>query len=1305
MRRKTLSLLLFSICFVLCSAQTSQIQFRSLDLEDGLSQNSVMAIAQDSIGYIWFATQDGLNRYDGYEFHKYEQYYWDITKTNNVQLGKLMVDHNGILWSLPQSGIPEKYDAVSDKFEQLSNIKNVRCFTSDEEGNIYCGTTSGLSIFNEAKKELIQPINTGVVSEIFIASDHQIYIVADRKLLVGKNTLDKNQINFQEVTTIPPTSKITSIFEDDKMNIWLGTFGDGLYLKEKDRRQFSNYTLNFPNLKILSIIEDQQDQLWLGTYGNGVLLLNPKSKSVQQFQPEKHNPNAIAYNDVLHIFEDQSNNIWFGTDGGGLSYYDKNLVKFNGFTNNQIPSNIQIDVVRSLLVDDQKNVWIGTSGKGLTRYAPHAETKKWHTYTNQNSTLNTNRIMSLEYTLDNQILIGTQGNGLNVYNPTTNNFTSFHTPLLSNSTIWDIHRDQENRYWLATRNSGILEFDSKTQKIISNNKTITKFKNKNIRCIINGHSSDELWIGMENEGVALFNKKTAELTPLNSPFGSLKIKSLYLDDAQILWIGTNGNGLEAYDTRTKKHYQFGTKDGLPNQVIYGILPEKNRHFWLSTNQGLCKFSPPLSLSDPTHKPQVTVYDNYNGLQSLEFNTGAYFKDDSGHFYFGGINGYNWFHPDQINASALQPKIILTEFSVNEESMLENIGTTQKEPLVLKHFQNDIRFSFSTNNFSLPKKNNFRYQLIGYDEAVHQTDNRHFANYTNLSPGNYSLSIQASNYDGVWNEKASQFHFKIKPIWYNTIVARILFGLIIGLTLLGIYLNRRRRWRLQAMLEKERQHAKHLSEMNEFKNEFYTNITHELRTPLTVIKGMSEEISENDKAKKLISNNTNQLLQLVNQILDLSKLEHGHLPFNFVQQDVVVFLRYLVSSFHSYSEHKNIELVFKSIEPSIVMDIDPEKLQQILHNLIANAIKFSNPNDTITIEVYRHDDLLKIQVVDTGIGIDPQHLSQIFDRYYQVNPANKSQVGTGIGLAYVKELIGKMQGRIQVQSELNKGTTFFIELPITNDAPLAESKSSLTDTKKQISTNNVNGTNNGKPSLLIIENNSDVASYLETILETTYAIEIRENGQKGIDRAIESIPDIIISDVMMPIMDGLELCDRLKNNELTAHIPIILLTAKASLADKKSGLLKGADAYLVKPFDKEELLIRVDQLLSLRKKMQAFYSKNFEETTPKTVDPFLLKVNESIEKNISDEHFKTPQLCESVYLSKMQVHRKLKALTGQSTSEYLRNYRLNYGLKLLKKGGLTVAEISDLSGFSSPAYFSRSFKEVYNMSPSEYMNAL
>ncbi len=1301
MRSTALSLLLISFFSVLCSAQTSQILFRSLDLADGLSQNSVVDIAQDSIGYLWFATQDGLNRYDGYQFHKYDKYFSDITRANNVQLGKLHVDHEGTVWSLPQSGIPEKYDSHKDKFQPFPNIKHARCISSDEKGILYFGTNNGLSIYNKEQNEVITPFSNSIVSEILISSSDQLFLVSNGKLIKAKNEQDKNLLKFELESTISPNSKITCLIEDTNNNIWAGTFGNGMYVKQKNTAHFSQIDLGIPFLKILSIVEDQQHNLWIGTYGSGAILFDPTTKTTQQFQPEKHNPNAIAYNDILSIFEDQSKNIWFGTDGGGLSFYDKNLVKFNGFTNSQIPSNIQIDVVRSLIVDNNENVWIGTSGKGLTRYSPNYKSAQWHTFTTQNSALKSNRIMSLEVAENDLLLIGTQGNGLNSYSPTANIFTSFNNPQLSKSTIWDIHRDKENRYWLATRNMGLLEFDLNKGDIITNSKNNSDLKNKNIRCIIDGASIDELWLGMENEGVALFNKKTNKLTHLKNPFGTKKIKSLYLSQDNILWIGTNGDGLKAYHIKTKTFSQFGTKDGLPNQVVYGIMSDKNNNLWLSTNQGICKFSPPQPLTDTLQQPSVTIYDNHDGLQSLEFNTGAYFKDRQGNFYFGGINGYNWFHPDHINTSTLFPEIILTEFSVNGKSMLEKIDTKSETSITLKHFQNDLSFSFATNNFSLPEKNKYRYQLIGYDESKQQTENRNFANYTNLSPGDYSFSIQASNYDGIWNETGKQFNFTIKPVWYKTLAAKLLFGWLFAFILLGIYLNRKRRWKLQAMLEKERQHAKHLSEMNEFKNEFYTNITHELRTPLTVIKGMSEEIRENDKAKNLISNNTNQLLQLVNQILDLSKLEHGHLPFNYIQQDVVVFLKYIASSFQSFAETKKIQLKFKTTIPTMMMDMDAEKLQQIISNLISNAIKFTKENGFINVNLDKRDNHLQIQISDSGIGIEKQNLPQIFERYYQVDPSNKSQIGTGIGLAYVKELIDKMQGEIRVESALQKGTTFYITLPITNEAPFVKVKKQ--EKSVNIISNNTATSEEEKPSILIIEDNKDVAIYLQTILQKNYTIEIQENGQEGIATAMKSIPDLIVSDVMMPIMDGLEVCDRLKNNELTSHIPIILLTAKASQTDKKSGLLKGADAYLVKPFDKEELLIRINQLLNLRKKMQEFYAKHMVAKSSEEIDSFLVKINESIEKHLGDEHFKTTQLCESVFFSKMQVYRKLKALTGQSTSEYLRNYRLQHGMELLKKGKLTVSEISDLTGFSSPAYFSRSFKETYHMTPSDYMN--
>ncbi len=1310
MSTRIATLILFICWSVICPGQSNQVVFGRLGIDDGLSQSSVVAIAQDSLGYLWFATQDGLNRYDGQHFHPYEKYFWDITRENITRLGRLMVDQEGSLWILPQTGIPEKYNASNNTFTPVLPLNAVRCMFQDQSGSYFFGTANGLLRLStpEARPdtliagiEITDGLTTG-----------QLWLVANGKVVHSDDLYHFHTLPFSRKG--PSTARITCLAQSRSGLLWAGSFGHGLFVKSPGRDSLSPFGkhLTGPSLptRILSLFEDSRQRLWIGTYGQGLYVVDPSRKSIRQFKANKRNPLALSYNDILSITEDQSGVLWFGSDGAGLSFYDENIFKFNGLTYHQVPPNIQVDVVRALLVDPLHRTWLGTSGKGLTLHQPADTSQPWLTYTVKNSPLHSDRIVSLEIGSDSTIWVGTQGKGLASVNYKTNVLSSIEEEILKNAIIWDIHYDWERRLWLGTDALGLIEYHP--EKGIVNQFSHLKhlLPDDDIVAIIDGNQPNELWVGTENSGFCRFNKSTSQFNCYRSPKGTNKIKCLYLDENGILWIGTKDNGLEVYDPSSGQFAQFDTRHGLPNKVVYGIVPGEEDDLWLSTNRGICRFKLTGEPFDTGTSTQITKYDQHDGLQSVEFNTGAHFKDDRGYIYFGGINGYNWFQPVGIRHNQIVPKVILTNCTANGTSILPHFRRDPPSIIQLEYWQHDLTFEFAATSYSLPGQNQFRYQLMGYDENQIEAGNRNFAQYTNLPPGNYEFSIQASNYDGFWNESGLSVLFEIPRPWYNNSLAWLAYAFF--LCGIGYFIFRfiYRRWQLDTELKLKNAEAIRLKELDQTKSRFYTNITHEFRTPLTVILGLAQKLQLHPKQAwksrlDTICKNGNLLMNLINQMLDLGKLQEGTLQPEYVLGDVMLWLKHLVRSVQSYAITEDLSLSFHSEPEEFVMDYDPEKMNRILGNLLSNAIKFTPKYGEIKVIAKAVNDRLKISISDTGTGIATEDMPHIFKRFYQSDSTDKE--GTGIGLAIVKEMVNILGGTITATSQPNEGTDFDIELPVTKKAErVSEFRANIVGntsgkavTKTQEAMPFV--VRQDKPLLLIIEDYQDITDYLTIILQDSYQILTARNGKEGLQLAQEYIPDLVLSDVMMPEMNGYEVCKQLKTDERTSHIPVVLLTAKASQKDREEGLSSGADAHLAKPFYETELLVQLERLILLRKKLQAHYNRQSAlEPSASMEHEFLRKLNEFIFQHLDDTDLKAILLCKAMGLSRTQLHRKVKALTDLSTMNYVRKIRLEESNKRLKTGRYTVAQVAYQVGFKHPNNFSTAYKEYFGYPPSE-----
>ncbi len=1315
---------LFKIILLLLTSQIvfsqTQISFRQLSVKDGLSQNSVVSVAQDSIGYLWIATQNGLNKYDGRSFKTYAFDFVDITRPNFSHLGKIYVDRKGNIFIIPLSRNLYKYDHLKDTFEQIKEVSDASVLYQDENYNYWVGTyTNGLHTLDSTlsrSKQIIKSDQLATIYNIAKQDNETIFISTDKQLV------EVNINNFVFQGYIPQTfneKKVDENFSaslvDENSVQWIGTFGDGLYYRNSGEsivNRFSDIEFNNPlpnNLNILELHIDSNGKLWLATYGSGLYMIDFKTKEIQHFSAEKHNPRALHYNDILCIHEDYTGTLWFGTDGAGLSYYDEFLEKFNSFTNLQTPESISIDVVRAITVAKDQSVWLGTSGKGLTHYEPAINS--WRTFTTFNSKLPSNRVMSLFLDQDD-LLIGTQGNGLAFYNEKAG-FRNANN--LKAKTIWTIFKDSKNNIWLGTQNEGLIQFD-KSEGLIKQYKTSTTEISSNTIRVITEDPEGNLWVGTDDKGLMKFNPeregfKNYRYHLEDNSISSNGIKSLYYDQNDILWIGTNGKGLDALDIKSQKFTHFTQEDGLANNVVYAILPDNKNNLWLSSNKGITRFS-----TDSTFKNlRIKNYNNYAGL-ATEFNTGAYFKNSNGELYFGGLEGFYWFSPNSINENSIVPKTTITSFrALNEDRPLV-------QNLDLKHNENSVSFTFSSLQYALPEKNMYQYRLVNYDDDWILSQNSNSVRYSRLPPDSYEFQVKSSNYDGIWNETPVTFNFTIKPPWYFNFYSKSLYALLTLLAGFTIYRYFKWRWQMKMDLQLQEQESIRLKQLNNYKSKLYTDVAHEFRTPLTLISAPIDakltegKLSDYDRANfSGIKRNTNRLTALVDQLLQLAKLEKGKQKLKLLKGNLGLFLNIIVEPFQYKAATNLIDFKFDIAK---IKDVwyDEDAVEKIVTNLVSNTIKYTPKNGNVVLKASTNNAILYLEVENTVANSQTIEMEKLFDRFYQ---KDEYAEGVGVGLSLVNELIKLYKGSIEVKKKestivfsveipLDKGVFAPDEVEISNKQKLKIDKELLESI--DIDAEDKESLKDEKPILLVVEDNDEVRRFISRSLKHKYQILEAVNGQEGIERALEHVPDIVLSDIRMPIKNGIELCNSLKTDERTSHIPIILLTADTGEENELKGLESGADDFITKPFKLRILEKRLENLVSLRKALRNRYSQEYvlkptDISLTSTDEAFLNRLQKIIDTDFSNPDFNAVVFSKKIGMSRMQLHRKLMAYTGLSTSAFIRSQRLKQAVEILKTSDANVSEVAYTVGFNTPSYFIKCFKEAYKKTPSEYLQSI
>lgn len=1345
----------FSLPFV--QAQEAAIHFEKLSTDDGLSSNFVNSIAQDQRGFIWISTINGLNRYDGYSFSTFWHDPNDSTSISGDWGQKIFLDSRGTLWVGTHCCGLNRFDYETESFTRFQHDPEdplsishdiITTIHEDTQQTLWIGTTGGGLNRFDRRAQTFYAYRHDENNAESISDNNVRAIYEDRKgnfwvgtggpgptTKGGLNRFDRNTGIFIRYLSDPGDpgtlidNRVWALCEDHTGTFWVGTWGDGLHIMDREKESFTRLrynpdqpeSLSQPHLKredpadpgfgpgITFIHQDHANRLWIGAFLGGLNRFDIESGEIKHYEANRESPNGLESNWIRSFYEDRQQNLWMGTAGDGI--YKILPGKFELYKRPLEGANVQ-----AIFEDEYGTIWIGT-GKGLFRFdkssqAPDAA----FTQVGVPASLLYGSITAITEADENRLWFGTT-NGLFQWIPASGRVFHYEADSiagLSDKHIVALARSKKvpDALWVATQDDGLHFFDVINNRFIGYDiqvdSTISEMYSQhtdNNVTALYADNSDKLWIGTNAGGFLRWDPSTQETEFFLPDF--LYASCFYEDTHGRFWIASGLHGLIQFDPdkgQVVKRYM--EKDGLISSRLQGILEDTSGFLWLSGNDGsLSRFDPETGM--------IRSFDAKDGLQRNHYLINSFAQAYTGEFLFGGYEGITVFNAENFAPNPYPADPVITKVRVNGEPKI--VGG--KMMLELLSEENDLDFEFAALHFIRPEYNQILRKLEGYDQHWRTPINQGISSYTNLDPGSYIFKVKAASSDGVWSEDIASLQILIHPPWWRTWWAYLLYvtGLLALLYLAYDY--QRRRWAWRTSLQLEQDESRRLREMNEFKSRLYSNITHEFRTPLTVIRGLTRELKDSPgknqrEYTELIDRNSANLLTLVNQMLDLSKLEAGRLVPKYQQGDSIKYLEYLIESFHSLAYAHRINLSFYAHQESLRMDYDPEKLQQILSNLISNSLKFTPEYGKIRVIARLvtepgDQNWLEVEVQDSGPGIPNEQLPYIFDRFYQGDNSNVRRAeGTGIGLSLVKELVELMEGNVRAENVVGQGCRFIFRLPVRRTAewtsPQEDSIVQPISTGAALSLSKKLPSplpDQDKPQILIVEDNRDVIYYLQKCLQGLYRINIARNGREGIDQAVADIPDLIISDIMMPEVDGYELCRIIRADERTNHIPIILLTAKVEQEDKLEGLSRGADAYLSKPFQREELLIRIEKLIELRARLQAKY-QNREPEAEAIEDPFLQKVRETVVDRLDDAEFGVMPLSRALGMSRVQVHRKLKALTGLSTTELIRTIRLQRARELLLNSDLHIAEIAYQVGFKDPAHFSRTFSRYYECAPSE-----
>jgi len=1330
--KKALLALIIIICVFTAEASRS-LPFLKYQVENGLSHNTVWCVLQDSYDFMWFGTSDGLNCFDGKNFRIFRSNSQDKNSIGNNFIQSLYEDEQHNLWVGTNRGLyvfdrqTESFSFFAEKTEDGVLVSsNVSKIIKSSTGDYWFATLGqGVFIYNPKAKTLVQNSSySSFVESLLQTPDGNVFVTSRQNGLIcfnkkgkylrsyiptsqnGLNNIEISSLCYQNNTlwfnvgtygfykldlrnglmkpvvddmALASVSNVRIIFPYSATKLWVG--GDnGLYLFDLTTEHFSRLDdpLNPKSLtdqSIYDIARDREGGMWISTYFGGVNYLSKDSKPFEHYFPQ-YQSGSISGKAISQFCEDATGNIWIATEDGGLNYFDTKTRQSQVYRPSGAKNSISYHNIHSLLLDQNK-LWIGTFSRGIDVLDLKTKTFKNYQHRRDDSkSVCDNAIYALQRTSLGDIYIGTAW-GLSKYDRASDSFSMVDAvgPMVH---VFNMLEDSKGYLWVATYNAGVFRLNLKTNK---------------------------------------WDNYTHDPNNYRSVSGNSVI-SLFEDVRHTMWFGTEGGGLCSFDDKSGKFSTFDPDNKLlSNPVIYAIQQDEFENFWIASNAGLVRIN-------PYTKKNKLVFTKADGLQSNQFNFRSSLRARDGKMYFGGINGFNAFYPKDFTQNRYVPKVRVVDFrlfnkkvNVTDDNSPLEAPVYDSEKIELKYNQNTFSISFAALSFQAPEKNQYMYMLEGADKTWNVVENgNNTASYTNLAPGKYILRVKGSNNDGLWNDKETVLEIRILPPFWKSGFAYFVYFIILIITLYWFYkrwlyrLGKANEERIKGYREKQERES-YLSKIN-----FFTNISHEIRTPLSLIKLPLEQIiisGDGDEKTKgflsTINKNTDYLLNLINQLLDFRKTEETEFQLHIKPCSVNELLQDAYERFKHGAELKDLAFEISLPAEDLRPGIDKEAFNKIVSNLLSNALKYANT--CIEMKLVSFDNHFEIRISDDGKGISESEKKKVFDVFYQ---ADNSEMGTGIGLALAKALVEKHKGTLIYERNETGGSTFIISIPVTEFAHTELVKHQkdivLADTEYNKHLRAVDPTlavAENKSKLLLVEDNEELIKLTADYLRNFYQIYLAANGQEALYILAEENIEIVVSDVMMPVMDGYQLCEAIKTDPQNCHIPIILLTAKTNVESKIMGLEHGSDAYLEKPFSLEHLRTQINNLLASRQRLRELFAStpmlsSVEIAVSKKDVAYIEKLNSEIEKHLLDVNFSIDTLSDFMNMSRSNFYRKIKSISGMSPNDYLKTIRLKKAAELLLSQDYRINEVYEQAGFSSSSYFAKCFKEQFGMLPREFV---
>lgn len=1300
--------------FLTTTIFSQEYYFKHYKVEDGLSNNSVLASIQDSDGFLWFGTKDGLNRFDGYRFKTFRS--GSNPKTSlGINYIQSLHEFKNYIWVGTDKGL-YSYDKKLEKFTFLNDAINNRIndIDNDLKGNLWFISVGTLVKYNVTTKEttLFNGKNSFYVTSITCDSKGIIWASSfDALYRYSEATQSFDKIDVQLPKNL---FSINVIYSLDDNSILMGTRDHGVFKYDIA----SGKTLPFINgaekpIFVRQFKKSNKNELWIASE-SGVLIYNLKDQTIKSLHKNTSDPYAISDNAAYSITIDKENGVWIGTYFGGVNYHQKQYDQFKKYFPRKSENAIVGSAVREIHKDNQDNLWIGTEDAGINKF--NLRTKKFVNF-QPNGTKSGLSFYNIHAVLPrgNKVWLGTFEHGLDVLDGNTGNVIKHYDHTSSNlksDFIFTFYQTPQNEFYVVT-SFGIYLYDDVNDSFEICNAFSQTIHYTSMLKDRNGN----LWAGSYRDGLFYYNSKTKEKVVYKHDFkneGSISndfITSIFQDNQNNLWIATE-NGLNLFDIKKQEFKKYTTKDSFPSNVIYSILQDENQDLWITTSKGLVKFN--------SKTKAVKTFTTANGLLSDQFNYNSAFKDTNGDMYFGNLNGMISFNSKNFKTNNYNPPIFITGLQINNKDVVvneenspldESISYIKK--ITLKNSQSNFNIDFSSLSYTAPELTEYWYKLDGINDDWVYLNKNNKVFFTELAAGDYKFRVKSLSTNGIWSKEAVIGIQILPPFWassyaivfYILIIAGCIYMLLLRYHNMNIKAHNQKIAHLNNEKEKEIYQAK---------IEFFTNVAHEIRTPLTLIKSPLEsllkrtyESPEIPQNLLLMEKNTSRLLNLVNELLDFRKTEMEGLKLTFVETNISLLVRNLKSEFNPLIEEKNIHLELELGEKNIYAFVDEEAIRKILSNLISNAIKYAKKEIIITL--FRDENSLEFIVKNDGNLIPKGLKSKIFEPFFRIL-GSETQTGTGIGLSLAHSLTELHNGTLKLKFLDDSMNTFVLQLPLRQESEFHLYKDSSETAAKESNEEFENEiiAKNTKTQILVVEDNLELLNFMSKELGKEYKIFKADNGEEALKVIHNQTIHIVISDITMPIMDGIELCDRIKSNIETSHIPVILLTALSAVQTRIRGLESGADAYISKPFSMDFILAQIDNLLSNRRHVMEYYASSplsHLKTIAhnKTDEDFIKKLDEIIGKNMTDTNLSVESLADILHMSRSTLYRKIKDISNLSPNELINNARLKKAAELLLSGKHKVYEISEIVGYKSQSSFSRNFQKSFTMSPSEFIS--